>query len=360
MNNSYASYTIEDFIADDYFIQWVKNPTSDSEAYWTDVLAKYPHLNENIHRAKMGVEQLSVAAKHDVPVQETPLIWSQIAEELEEPPRRIFDNVLLFWKPTLAAASAVAFLLLGLWWYKSIPRGRYEQLTSTSQTPLHEIVNTTTKNLTVNMPDGSHALLKPESRLSYTKSFSGPVREVYLSGEAFFDVKKNPNKPFFVYANGLITKVLGTSFWVKAYENDKQVTVLVKSGRVSVFAQKNTQTPDPETNGLVLTPNQQVVFGKADERLTRKLIDKPVLLLTQQELQQISFNNAPVTDIFAALEKAYGVDIVIDEELMANCSLTTTLSNETLFEKLDIICEALEATYKVVDAQVIITSKGCN
>ena len=360
MNTSYASYTIEDFIADDYFIQSVKHPTPDSEAYWANVIKEYPHLNENIHRAKLGVEQLSLAAKHEVPFHETPAIWSQIAEELEEPPKRIVEIVLNFWKPALAAASVIIALGLGWRWYQSTPKGKYDQLISAAKSPLEEVVNTTSTNLTVNMPDGSHAILKPESKLSYTKSFTGNIREVYLSGEAFFDVIKNPSKPFFVYANGLITKVLGTSFWVKAYEEDKQVTVLVKTGRVSVFAQKNTQNPDPETNGLVLTPNQQVVFGKADERLTRKLIERPVILLSPQELKQFSFTNASVTDIFAALEKAYGVDIVIDEELMANCTLTTTLSNETLFEKLDIICEALEATYKVVDAQVIITSKGCN
>jgi transmembrane sensor len=251
--------------------------------------------------------------------------------------------------------------VLGYQWVKKSTESKYTQLVSKAQTPLKEIINTTTtSNLVVLMPDGSKAMLKPNSRLSYSRSFTGVVREVYLSGEAFFDVKKNPKKPFLVYSNGLVTKVLGTSFLVKAYEKDEQVTVLVKTGRVSVFVNKTSQSLDPEMEGVVLTPNQKVVFGKETEKLTRTLIEKPTLILSGQELHQFSFNNAPVARIFTALQKAYGIDIVFDEEVVANCYLTTSLTNETLFEKLDIICEGIEASYKVVDAQVVISSKGCN
>ena len=73
-----------------------------------------------------------------------------------------------------------------------------------------------------------------------------------------------------------------------------------------------------------------------------------------------SFSNAPVSDIFEALKKAYGVNIVYDKDMLAACRLTTSLSNETLFERLDVICEAIEAEYKVVDAEVIISGTKCN
>ena len=111
---------------------------------------------------------------------------------------------------------------------------------------------------------------------------------------------------------------------------------------------------------MVLTPNQKVIFGKDNERLTRTLIEKPVLLLSITELQQFSFKDVPVEQIFTVLEKAYGAKIIYDKDAMINCHLTTSLTNETLFEKLDIICAGIEASYKVVDAQVIIASNGCN
>ena len=210
------------------------------------------------------------------------------------------------------------------------------------------------------MPDGSKVLLEPNSRLSYNPTFEGELREVYLSGEAFFDVKKNPKKPFFVYANSLVTKVLGTIFSVKAYAKDKQVFVKVKTGKVSVYQNKLNSNNDPEINGIVLTPNQQVIFGKSEEKFIKSLVEKPIILLTSQELINFSFKNVPIEQIFLALEKAYGVDIIYDKESMLACRLTTSLTTETLFEKLDIICDGVEATYKVVDAQIIITSNGCH
>ena len=111
---------------------------------------------------------------------------------------------------------------------------------------------------------------------------------------------------------------------------------------------------------MVLTPNQQGIFEKDVETLTRTLVEKPVILLTSQELEHFSFRDTPIEQIFSALEKAYGVHIIYDKELMSACRLTTSLTNENLFEKLNIICGGIEATYKVVDAQVIITSNGCN
>jgi hypothetical protein len=90
------------------------------------------------------------------------------------------------------------------------------------------------------------------------------------------------------------------------------------------------------------------------------LIEKPVLLLTNQELEKFVFKDTSIENIFLALEKAYGVEIIFDKEVMVNCRLTTSLTNENLFEKLDIICAGIEAQYKVVDAQVIISSNGCN
>lgn len=364
MRKSYENYTLEDFISDDDFIQWAKYPTEESDSFWQAFIEKESDKAAVVRQAQLAVQQLALVSKQNTPKSEIPLIWDDLTSDLDTPQKRIFSIVqgsLSYW---VAAACMILVMAGGYrWWYikyHSTPQSMYAQLVSNTKNPLREIVNTTSSNLEIVLPDGSKSILEPKSRLSFSQAFKGVVREVYLSGEAFFDVKKNPEKPFLVYANGLIVKVLGTSFRVKAYEEDKQVMVQVKTGRVSVFAHKTTQNPDPETEGLVLTSNQKVVFGKLDERLNRTLVEKPMLLLSSQELQKFSFNNAPVTKIFTALEKAYGVDIVFDEEVLANCSLTTSLTNENLFEKLDIICEGIEASYKVVDAQVIISSKGCN
>jgi hypothetical protein len=85
-----------------------------------------------------------------------------------------------------------------------------------------------------------------------------------------------------------------------------------------------------------------------------------LITLPQAELLRFEFDDTPVSEVFAVLEKSYSVDIVYDEELMHNCPLTASLTNESLFEKLNIICKAVEARYSLIDGQIVIDSKGCN
>ncbi len=363
MTKSYENYTLEEFITDDDFIQWAKYPTPAADVFWQNYLEKYPEQSRVVHHARSAVQQLALVSCQKAPVEETPGIWMTIEENLNDTSKRIYIGVNSYWRYIAAAACVLFVLGIGYWVTKESSQQTnavYHQLVAQTRLPLREVVNNAETSLKVKMPDGSTVMLEPSSRISYNESFSGPLREIYLSGEAFFDVMKNPEKPCMVYANGLVTKVLGTSFLIRANEREKQVIVQVKTGRVSVFAGSVARNQDPETKGIVLTPNQRVTFGKEDERLTRSLVEKPSVILTTEELRHLSFENAPVNDIFAALKKAYGVDIVYDEEVMVRCRLTTSLTDETLFEKLDIICEGIEATYKVVDAQVIISGKGCN
>ncbi len=361
MPKQYEKYNIEEFIADDDFIEWAKYPTEASDDFWKSFIKNEPQQAAVVQKARIAVQQLAIVAKQNAPLGEVPKIWNKIEGNINE--KETFILYSLSWKHWTTAASILLVLGFGFWW-KTKPNPKntlgYTELIGQNPQHLKETINNTSAELSVKLPDGSKAILKPNSRLSYQKSFEGNFREVYLAGEAFFEVTKNPKKPFMVYANGLVTKVLGTSFSVKAFESDKEVIVNVKTGKVSVYAQKTSPDQDPETNGMVLTPNQKVIFGKDNERLTRTLIEKPVLLLTSEELQQFSFKDAPVEQIFTVLEKAYGAKIIYDKDAMINCHLTTALTNETLFEKLDIICAGIEASYKVVDAQVIIASNGCN
>jgi transmembrane sensor len=264
-------------------------------------------------------------------------------------------------------AAAIVLLIGGLSWYfvsrltLELP-GKQEQVAET-QSSFTERINSSAVPERVVLSDQSVVTLQPGSRLRYPIEFAGNKREVTLIGEAFFEVRKNPHKPFLVYSHDLITKVLGTSFRIKAYPTDRNVTVAVRTGRVSVYSpQLATQTKlksDPETIGVVLTPNQQVTYLGQEHRLVKTLVEKPLVVIRNEELASFTFQNAPVSKIMAAIEKTYGVDVVYDEELMANCFITTSLDQENLYDKLTIICKLLGATYKVIDAQIVISGSGC-
>lgn len=258
----------------------------------------------------------------------------------------------------VAAASVVVLLLTWFGWHsgQDKPTAVYQKLLATAALPMNEVINMGTKTKLVLLTDGSSVLLQPNSRISYPRAFAKyKKREVYLVGEAFFEVAKNPDKPFFVYADNLITKVLGTSFTVRAYDK-KTVDVTVKTGRVSVFTRTDHERVEKQESrqltGLVLTPNQRVHFNRDESQLFRSLVDSPTLLDMPIQQAMFEFSGTPVNRVFAALEKAYGVEIVFDAEVMKNCYLTASLDDEPLFEKLTMICQTLDAQYEQMDGKI--------
>ena len=127
---------------------------------------------------------------------------------------------------------------------------------------------------------------------------------------------------------------------------------------------KNEQRPFNQNKGVILTPNQMAVFDREPERLTKSLVEDPAIIRPPNEKNGDSnsfiFNDTPVEKVFKVLEKSYGVTIIYDRDVLNNCTVTAPLGSETLYEKLDLVCKVIRATYEVVDAQIIVSSKGCN
>lgn len=288
--------------------------------------------------------------------------WETLAQRtVQTPPiRQISFN--RYW-----VTAAVVLLVSGLSWFildrpateMPLRGGKNVAVTQT----FTERINTSARPERVVLSDGSVITLQPGSTIRYPATFATQKREVTLVGEAFFDIQKNPHKPFLVYSHDLITKVLGTSFRIKARPNDRNVIVSVRTGRVSVYSPKLADRvrtkADPETIGVVLTPNQQVTYMGQEHRLVKTLVEKPMILSQQPERVSFTFQNAPISTIMAAIEQAYGVNVVYDEDVMAKCFITTSLDQESLYDKLTIICKLLGASYKIIDAQIVITGSGC-
>ncbi|SOD92486.1 FecR family protein [Spirosoma fluviale] len=357
---NYYQFNAEDLAADDYFKEWVCSPTPDTDAFWKSFLNEYPERYYQLEEARALVTGLWAIQHLPDQTASVERIWSRVEQTLE-PAQPVF---LLRWMIGQRGwqVAALILLTLGAGWLgmnqwktgKTLKNGLAQTNNDWTET-----LNEASQSMDIQLADGSLVKLRQGGRLRYRKELAGSLREVYLTGEAFFQVRKNPAKPFVVYANGLVTKVLGTSFRINAPADAPTVTVDVKTGRVSVYANQTSRVQDPESNGMVLTPNQKVVFHREAATLDKKLVDSPSLLISQNELQQFVFDDAPVARIFGAIEQAYGVDIIFDEEVMQHCTLTLSLDDEDLFQKLDVICKVLDAQYKLIDAKVVIYSKGC-
>jgi hypothetical protein len=209
---------------------------------------------------------------------------------------------------------------------------------------LTEHTNTSKHPIKISLPDGSELTLAPNSRVSYARSFDSAVtRDVYLLGEAFFKVVKQPDRPFRVFANEIVAKVLGTSFTVRAFENDTTIRVIVRTGKVSVYAQSD-KPASKKPGEIILTPNQQLVYEKAEQKFQKVLLDNPVII-APAPVECCLYNDTPLEKVFS--------------EVLSKCTVTADLQHEPFYRKLDLICTAIGARYELIDGQVVIQSAGC-
>jgi transmembrane sensor len=283
-------------------------------------------------------------------------IWSKISPQPAQIKRPIWQKV----------AAAVVLLLVagGAAYFEYFSQATWTVgqsiAISANDASFTKVINVQTSPELIVLSDGSEVTLSPQSELRFKKNFINEKREVYLKGEAFFKVRRDESRPFLVYANEVVTKVLGTSFTVKAYQNDKQVTVAVKTGKVSVYKQEDASSDAAiQEKQLILTPNQQAVYNRKDATVQKQLVKKPQVVLPQPTLFTMDYDGAPVTRIFDVLSENYGVAIQYDEELLKNCVLTTKMSDEGLYERIEVICKAINAEYTTQDAVILIKAAGC-
>ncbi len=357
---------------DPSFQRWKLGDEPVDSAFWQEWLVQNPDKDELVEKATFLLNTLHNSYGQQF-ADRSPLSEYEILEEIsrlrESIDRPAVPVKWFHFSPVRYGMAASIVLVLGLFgWYLLHPTAQknsvtYTELVAHATEPLSEVSNTSNAPILVNLPDKSTITLYPKSRVSYSSQFAGNKREIYLSGKGFFEVMKNPSKPFYVYANGLVTKVLGTSFTIQAYEGARQMKVVVKTGRVAVFAQNqvalDNQRETYKLEGIVLTPNQQVVFSPAEIQFTKGLVENPMPLEQSTKQQEFAFKRTPIADVFSALDQSYGVKIVFDEEVMRTCYLTASFSDESLFEKLELICRTINASYKQVDGIVIVNSSGC-
>ena len=284
---NYNDFSVEEFVQDAYFRLWALGELSPNEIFWENFLDKNPQKSKEIEGAKslvvaLKVKELDVFSEaeikegiHDI-LQDT-----RVSSTYLQPLRSIWIKI---------AASVILVFSFG-WWFTGQDSWsilHFENISSLDKKVIYS--NHGTKPIIFQLSDGSKITLEPQSELRYGNEFGKVNREVFLSGEAFFEVKKDVERPFLIYTGKLVTKVVGTSFRIIAYEKDSDISVSVRTGKVTVYRNdnkpKNNQSLSTE---IVLVPNQKAVFEKEHQLLVKTLVDKPLQLIDVQKNIILSF-----------------------------------------------------------------------
>lgn len=364
----YRLFDVSDFLMDEDFIRWVRFRRAEDNDFWNSWMVQHSDKQMVIAEAKsilesfLGSEKKLPEAEKDLEIQKLLLTIQGPIEETSEAIVRELPNKRRRWYVAAAVAVVVVTSLAYLLFYKESKHSRYDYASVTPSKQLLESVNTSSKPVTLTLPDGSTVRLEPNSRVAYADEFDrAATRDIYLLGEAKFTVVKNPSRPFRVFANEIITKVLGTSFTVRSFQKDSVISVVVNTGKVSVYLQdaaKETEAPD-RLDGIIVTPNQELVYQKEKQKFRKALRDNPAIVVPAKADIELVYDEVPLGKVFDQLIKTYGINIVFDNDLLSKCTITADLRNVPFYEKLDLICKAIGAEYEVIDGQVVVQTNGC-
>jgi len=212
-----------------------------------------------------------------------------------------------------------------------------------------------TESKEILLSDGSKVWLKEGSKLEYPEKFTGKLREVKLIGEAFFEVKRDVKRPFIIYSGNIKTKVLGTSFNIKAYDQDNSSEVAVVTGKVSVSINENGTSKPKE---VILKPNQKATFVKEFNKLVR-LEEHNAGKYKMVAKNEMIFNESSMKDILNTISLAYNVEIQPENAKIENCIITADLTDQSLESTLKILTRSIGAKYVFADNKILISGKGC-
>jgi len=250
----------------------------------------------------------------------------------------------ILWRSIAAAAVFAIFFII----YLELPSFR-STLSPLQLTVLHVRMN---QKEQVILSDRSKIWLNSASELKYPKVFTGKKREVYLSGEAYFDIQHDSAKPFVIHTGKVITTVLGTAFNIKEDSRLHTVVVTVTRGKVSVA--------DGKQSLGIITPNQQISFNTVNRQHFQKNVDAKQVIAWQES--DIHFDDITFADAVAQLQQRFKVKIIFANEKVKNCRFTgTALKAEKLEDILKVICTFNNATFQTqASGSIIIDGPGCD
>lgn len=202
----------------------------------------------------------------------------------------------------------------------------------------------------ITLPDGTKVILNASTKLRFPDQFKKNIREVFLDGEAYFDVKRNEKAPFVIYTDKQKIHVLGTTFNVMDYVDDDYAITTLVSGKIKMSTvDENGDYGEP----IILEPNQQVFFNRQTKQLALSAIR---LDMNRTWVNKVyHFRNEPLFQITARLEKLHGVKILIQNEVLKETEFTGTFGLEQeLNEVLHIINFEKQFTYKKVGDTIYI------
>lgn len=265
-------------------------------------------------------------------------IKAGIDQRIEKKPKTV-----KLW-PRIAAAAAIIIVIGGGLLFKNSIQNIVDPVQNV------QLATLSGQHRQIQLADGTQVWLSPATQISYPSKFNGHEREVSISGEAFFDVKHDPEHPFVIKSGSLRTIVLGTSFNVRAYPQANQAEVTVVTGKVGVTSAQKTE---------IMTANQRVVFNKATNKLIKESYPDAQKFINQR-IGIFNYNGASLSEVSQELELQYGISVQVAAQLSHKAFYGQLKTNLPLVQTLDKLAAVMEITWRKEGNTYLLQTKNPN
>lgn len=239
----------------------------------------------------------------------------------------------LFYKIYSVAASVLFLLSVGstIFYLKEARK----------EVPVYIVTSGIQNMQSISLPDGSVVQMGPGSKLTYPAVFTGKTREIHLDGQAFFDIYKNPHKPFIVHTSNMDVQALGTAFEVFNYEIESKSETVLLNGKVKIGLKKSKRGKKE----FILLPNEKIVYDKQVD--STYISDVNADKYTSWRKQKIlTFENEKLSMIIPRLEQWYGRKIMCQQNLAEKYRFTFKVRDESLERILYMMGKSSPLEYK--------------
>jgi ferric-dicitrate binding protein FerR (iron transport regulator) len=262
-------------------------------------------------------------------------------------PAPTFTQVIRLHRLKLAIAALIIIIAGTGYWYLN---------KSALVMPADQEIVITGKRKTVRLPDGSLITLEPNSKLKYPNQFAGKTREVELTGEAFFEVTPNHEKPFIVHTANIMATVLGTSFNVEAYPNGI-AKVVVATGRVKV----QTVNASNELQAVIINANQSVTYNITINEIEKRNVPEEAVYYKQRNSGRFSYAGTPVTKVIQEMERYYHTKVTMQGDMSGCVFYGYFRVNDSVERALSLVALSLNATVQKTtnNKGYVITGGNC-
>ena len=329
-NSKFIGHSVEDFVEDRDFRDWVIKPNEILNTFWLNYQTVHPEQSDSIKQARKIIQSITFEESKISPNEYKSLLDQlvkyQTRKEKKEP-----SVVSLFntWKK-IAAILLLPILAIGI--YYTINNG-----SSSLNTQIVKYMVPEGQKSNLVLADGTKVWINSGSTLSIPSNYSLENRKVQLNGEAYFDVVKDKSHPFLVETKTYTVKVYGTNFNVRAYDYLKMSETVLEEGAVSILSNSGKEITIKPGQRFLLSENSQYTISKVE---TKNYV--------AWKNNIFKINNERLQDLIVQMEHWYGVDIKVENfEQVKDLRYTLTIKTESMKEMLDLMSVVTPFVYKI-------------